>query len=254
MRKTLLSTHKNLEGIYQYLVGVINKASERETTGVNLVLDSEIKCSFTGDLIKRSPSEEGFLEILGSDWVRVFAYDRSAIDAFAIYLPSDGKIYLRKDEWCFSNFLHETLHSRSIFSKKDGPYRNLKFVYEGITELLTGWILKLEYNECFSEWSRIETCFLKTYERWIKMWNYFSWRIGIQGILDIYFDCNLTDPLISIIELAVEKGFEIQNIFSPYEPYANLESRFTNELSRVFGSDFDEYMSSDIMFLNPGNI
>jgi len=254
MRETLLSTHKNLEKIYQYLVGAINEASEKETTRVNPVLDSQIKCCFTGDLIKTSPSEEGVLDFPQSDWVRIFAYDRSATDAFAIYLPWDGKIYLRKDEWCLSNFLHETLHSRSIFSKKDGPHRNLKFVYEGITELLTGWILKSKYNECFSEWSSIETCFLKTYGRWIKMWNYFSWRIGIQRLLEIYLDCSLVDPLKSIIELADKKGFQIQNTFSPYEPYADLESRFTNELSGVFGSDFDEYMSSDVMVLKPGNI
>jgi len=254
MREALLSQHKNHEGVYEHLVAVINSASSRKTTMVNQVLTSELRCCYTSELIKSSPSKERVLEIPRDNWIRVFGYDRSVVDAFAIYSPSDGKICLQRDKWCLCNFVHETLHSRSILSKKDGPYRNLKFVYEGITELLTGWLLQDAFKECFSVWSKIETCFLKSYQRWVKMWNYFSWRIGIQRIINIYFDCNLTDPLQGLVQLAVDKGYNIQNVFSPYEPYVNLESRFTNELSTSFGADFDEYMSSDITFLEPGKI
>lgn len=254
VRKDLLSKHKNLEGIYEYLVDAIDRASSRETTRINPVLNKEVRCCYTGELIRDSPSEEDVLEIIRSNWIRVFGYDRSATRAFATYLPSDGKIYLQKDEWCLCNFVHETLHSRSILSKRNGPYRNLRFVYEGITELLTGWLLQSKFKKCFSVWSKIETCFLKSYMRWVKLWNYFSWKVGIQGIINIYFDHNLADPLQSLVKLAVQKGYSIQNIFSPYEQFANLESKFTNELSRSFGADFNEYMSSAIPFLEPGKV
>jgi hypothetical protein len=252
--KALITQHGNLEGVYEYLVGVINKATVRKTTMVNQVLSTELRCFYSNEFIKISPPEEDVLEIPEGDWIKIFGYDRSVLDAFAVYLPSDGKIYLRKDEWCLCNFVHETLHSRSVLSRKDGPYRNLKFAYEGITELLTGWLLHVEFPNCFSVWSKLETCFLKSYERWVKMWNYFSWKIGIQGMVDIYFDCNLTDPLQTLVELAVGKNYDIQNVFSSYEAYTDLESRCVNELSRSFGTDFDEYMSSDIRLLQPGKI
>jgi len=250
----LLFKHKNLEGVYEYLVTLLDRASSRQTTRANQVLKTELKSCYTDELIRRSPSEESVLEILGDDWIRIFGYNSSATDAFAVYLPLDGKIYLRKGEWCLCDFMHETLHSRSIFSKTDGPCYNLKFVYEGITELLNGWLLQLEFKKCFSVWSKIETCLLKPYLRWIKMWNYFSWKVGIQGMVNIYFDYKLKDPLQSLVELAVKKGYNIRNVFSAYELHANLESQFIDELSKSFGSDFDEFMSSDIQVLEPGKV
>jgi len=252
MRNFLLSQHKNLEGVYDFLVSTIDNSVRRKTIGVNPVLKHDIRCCYTGEVIRKSPSEEGVLKLSRGDWRRVFGRDR--LDYIAIYLPLDGKIYLQEDMWCLCNFVHETLHSRSILSKKNGPYPNLYFVYEGITELLTGWILQSEFKECFSSWTTIEICFLKIYLRWVKIWNYFSWKIGIKKIIDIYFDYSLTDPLEALVELAINKGYKIKNVFSPYDPNTDLESKFTDELSEVFGTDFDEYLASDIRLLEPGKI
>ena len=192
MRNFLLSLNKSLERVYECLVSIIDNTVRRKTIRVNPVLDCDIRCCYTREIIRRSSSEEYLLKISRGDWRRIFGGYRSG--APAIYLPSDGKIYLQEDEWCLCNFVHETLHSRSNLSKRDGPYRNLKFVYEGITELLTGWFLQSEFQECFSSWSTIETCFLKPYLRRAKIWNYFSWKIGIERIIDLYFDCGLKDP------------------------------------------------------------
>jgi hypothetical protein len=252
MRDFLLSQHKNLEGVYEYLVSTIDNTVGRKTTRANPLLECDIRCCYTGEVLRKSPSEEGVLKISHGNWSRVFG--RNRIDYLAIYLPFDGKIYLQEDMWCLCNFVHETLHSRSVLSKKNGPYPNLRFVYEGITELFTGWILQSEFKECFGSWSTIETCFLKPYLRWVKLWNYFSWKVGIKRIIDVYFDCSLTDPLEALVKLAIKKQYNIKNVFSPYDPNTDLESRFTNELSEVFGRDFDEYLASDIRLLEPGEI
>ena len=58
----------------------------------------------------------------------------------------------------------------------------------------------------------------------------------------------------SLVELGKKEGYRIKNVFFPYDPNANLESRFTDELSEVFGTDFDEYLASDIRLLEPGKI
>jgi len=252
MRTNLISKNRNLEGIYEHLVATIDNALKRETVRINPVLDHDICCCYTQEILRKSPSTESVLEISQNDWVKTFG--RSRMRDPAVYLPSDGKIYLQTYEWCLCNFTHETLHSRSILSKKNGPYVNLKFVCEGITELLTVWFLQIESKECFASWSNIETCFLKSYQTWVKMWNYFSSKIGIEGLIDLYFDCNCADPLHALINLAIKKGHKIHNVFSPYDSNTDLESKFWTELSDSFGTDFDEYMYSNIRFLEPGKV
>lgn len=251
-RDHLFFVCKDIEGILDYLVGVIDKSAQRNTTRVNEILECEVRSCHTGELVLKTSSTERIIELTRSDWRNVFGQNRLGV--VALYLPRDGKIYLHKDEWCLCNILHEILHSRSVFSKKNGPHINLKFVYEGITELLTGWILRSHFKECFESWSKTTTCFLKLYERWVKIWNYFSSKVGIEKIADIYFDTHHKEPLKNILQLAIKKGYNMKNVFTPYNPNINLESRFTNELSNAFGTDFDEYLASDLTFLNPGYV
>jgi len=252
MLKDPILQNKSFEEIFDSVVGMIDEASRRKTTQANPTLEHDLRCCQTSETLRKSYSDEHVTEIPHGDWTRIFGYSRYYYPS--LYWPLDGRIYLQKNRWCFSNLLHETLHSRSAFSKKNGPCLNLYFLYEGLTELITGWILQLKLNECFGSWSAMKTCFLRSYAKWAKMWNYFSWKMGIEEVIGIYLNCSLTDPFQALVSLGNAKGYTIKNVFRPYDSAANLESAFRNELSNAFGSDFDEYMHGQILLLEPGVI
>ena len=108
------------------------------------------------------------------------------------YHNESGKIFLVADKWCLSTLIHETLHSRSSFSKIP---ENFEFVTEGITEFLVGRILKNKLPNCFNEWCKLDACFSRGYVQYVKPWLFLSLKFDFTPIKDLYFDIKEEKPL-----------------------------------------------------------
>lgn len=78
----------------------------------------------------------------------------------ANYETNSGRIFLRQGIWCKSSLIHETLHGLSIFASEVDAGLQYDFINEGITELLTGYILWKKHPYCFESWRT------KKYPKW----------------------------------------------------------------------------------------
>ena len=71
------------------------------------------------------------------------------------YNPELGMIVLYGNNWCRKTLIHELLHAISAFTHVPGLQRiAMRVIYfnEGLTELLTGYILFTKYKECYNAW------------------------------------------------------------------------------------------------------
>ena len=109
----------------------------------------------------------------------------------SFYRPKCGKIFLKHDNWRLCNFIHESLHSVSSLSKESFVATNLEFVTEGLTELLTGYVIKSVFRKCYGYWRSIRPCFLVTYLDFVKIWFYLGTKIRFRKIVSVYLDANL---------------------------------------------------------------
>ncbi len=152
------------------------------------------------------------------------------------YHSSSGKIFLVEGKWCFSTFIHESLHSRSSLSTLPD---NFEFIYEGITEYLVGKILEYKFPGCFDEWCRINSCFSTAYIRYVKPWLYLDLKKLFEPIRDIYFDINDESPLEKIGTYLQEKlGGNFESIFNYENMSMDAFDNFIIMLENSFGSTF----------------
>jgi hypothetical protein len=118
---------------------------------------------------------------------------------------------------------------------------------EGITELLTGWILKARFADCYGTWQHLDDCcFLTPYERYVKPWFYLcSHVITIDQLLTLYLDNSLRSPIAALVKLLRQAGLsDFKNIFRV--PYAASFEMFLDELHDALGQDFADFQGSPI--------
>ncbi|MCX6821465.1 MAG: hypothetical protein NTW30_01670 [Candidatus Aenigmarchaeota archaeon] len=166
------------------------------------------------------------------------------------YHPRTGRIFLLEGEWCFSNLVHETLHSRSAFSKTDPPPENLAFVYDGLTELLVGLVLRRKILRCYNIWQIVNSCFLSPYAKFVRPWYYLTLKVDFKPIMSLYFDVKEDYPLEKLGKLLQDLlGKEFENIFLDYDPKERgLFDRFKDQLGRIFPIDFASFQDSQRRF------
>lgn len=168
------------------------------------------------------------------------------------YCPKTGKIFLIKSEWCYCNLIHEALHSRSTFSKTYPPPKNLEFVYEGITELLVGLVLKRRLPECYRIWQLVDSCFLEPYAKFVKPWMFLTFKTDFDPIIILYFNLQEKDPYVKLGKLLQEFcDASFENVFLDYNPWDySIFDRFLDELGELFPMDFAEFQRSPLVRVN----
>jgi hypothetical protein len=104
-------------------------------------------------------TEKGFYQIQGSQRV-VEIREPEIIVQFAqghsvggevrgLTRHQEGKIILNRGYWCVGTLIHEALHSVSVFGRREDLRRNCEPFIEGMTELLTGMVLKANHPDSF---------------------------------------------------------------------------------------------------------
>ena len=133
---------------------------------------------------------ELILEVEKIDLDRYTNQDNTGVKA--CYIPMDAKTYLVRNMWCIETIIHETLHSCSRFSKDILLMKYLNW-YEGLTELLTGYILFKEFSECYNNCFRSigHLCEI-TYTPYVKLWVGFCNFISLKNLISIYFPTEKT--------------------------------------------------------------
>jgi len=213
----------------------------------------------------KPPEEHAFYDPISSDELMILKASEDVrevrIDEFSkimgnpeegiagSYCTKTGKIFLIKNEWCISNLIHEALHSRSTFSKISPPPKNLEFIYEGITELLVGLVLKRGLPRCCAVWQSIDSCFLEPYKKFVKSWLFLSSRIDFSPITTLFFDVQESEPYVRLGQLLQEFcDARIESLFRNYDPWDyRIFDRFLDELGESFPMDFAEFQRAPLV-------
>ena len=232
----------NVQSKLQSTVDVIEKALHLKTVRAKVLHDCEIKDFVTSRPIMSMKASEEVIEVPIDEFSNVIGYyDESIVSS---YCTRTGRIFLVKGKWCFSNLIHEALHSRSVFSKEYPPPTNLKFISEGLTELLVGLVLMEKIPSCYEIW-HANKCFSSDYIPFIKPWYYLTFKMDFNPIISLFFDTKEKKPYDKLGRtLQKQLDRKIQNVFRNYKAYGKLLfANFLDELGVIFPIDFAQFQS-----------
>jgi hypothetical protein len=250
-KNALLKNHDGIAGIESTLTRILQKLSHMNLSPANVCRDSTIRNVYTKEIVRRSEATESILEIDPQYWLKI-QRDYEMRRILSYYHPESGKIVLKGGcNWCLCNVIHEILHSRSRFSRHPSPPWNAEFIVEGITELLTGWILMHEYPLCYKNWREIErSCFLKPYLPYVKLWLYLcTHRLAVPKIMGLYLDNTAPDPFQTLADLLCAEGLQGCGSVISNRNQVDID-QFGDELYEAFGSDFAEFRAANIRILD----
>ena len=244
----LFSDPKNCQSCLTEVVKLIEESTHVKTNRAKCLCDCVIPNVITSEPILELEESQEIIEIPYSVFMKIVRnFDYGIVGS---YHPRTGRIFLLEDEWCFSNLVHETLHSRSAFSKIEVPPKNLEFVYDGLTELLVGLVLRRKIPCCYSMWQFVNSCFLSPYEKYVRTWYYLTLKVDFKRIMSLYFNMKEDYPIQKLGELLqdlLDKEFE--NIFLGYDPKKRgLFDRFKDQLGKNFPMDFASFQNSQRRF------
>lgn len=161
----------------------------------------------------------------------------------------NGKIFLKEGNWCRKTLYHETLHGVSIFMVAN-VYRSVtqrhRFLSEGLTEFLTGYILFREYDECYRAWKTrtFEECKI-SYRNQVKLWCTFCNFIRLEEVIKLYFwdgTGNWNERYDQFLTAIHDAGYP--NFRDVLTLGDNSEILFTQECINNFGEDFQDILDS----------
>jgi hypothetical protein len=228
------------------VVEFIDESIHAKTSRAKSLSGCQIKDRTTSIPIMKLKSSQEIVEIPKEKFTRIIGYYEEEIAGS--YHPKTGRIFLVEGKWCFSNLIHESLHSRSVFSKRDPPPKNLEFVSEGLTELLVGIVLKRKIPVCYEKWRIVNSCFLSPYEKFVKPWYYIMCKSDLAPIISLYFNVeeqNQLEKLGKLLQQLISSQFE--NVFLNYDPTERkLFDRFLDQLGKIFPTDFAEFQGSPL--------
>lgn len=204
--------------------------------------DCEINNCITSRPIMNLTASQEVIEVPIDNFSKIIGcYDESI---FSSYCTKTGKIFLVKENWCFSHLIHEALHSRSVFSKEYPPITHLRFISEGLTELLVGLVLMKRIPKCYNIW-HMNRCFASDYISYVKPWYYLTFKIDFSPIVSLYFDVKEKNPyekIGKILQKQLDK--KIGQVFHNYKKYGKLLlANFRDELGVIFPRDFAQFLS-----------
>lgn len=142
-----------------------------------------------------------------SDWRGSYSYPMAVI-----FLHENGDM---KNSWCRTTFIHEILHSVSLYSRIWDAFPNIHsrhlLLVEGITESLTGYVLSKRHQDCYEEWKddQQERCLI-SYKQSVRLWCSFFQIVGIAELAAFYSSpkSNFTEPWNQLIQSINTKGFK----------------------------------------------
>ncbi len=168
-------------------------------------------------------------------------------DVTGFYDIEKGIIFLNQGKWCLNTLTHETLHSRSVFSRT--PFSaNIGFVLEGITELFVGLTFERTLSECNKEWQTIDECFHNDYEEYVKPWHYLQYKFDFLPIEQLYFNHRVRNPIKELGLILERNGCDgCASLFSSYSKNRTaFFEDFKDILGRTFSSEFADFMRTDL--------
>lgn len=200
-----------------------------------------------------SPPEELVFEIDAMDLFQHFGLPVPGLCGY--YIPSEGKTYLVKDTWCLETLIHETLHScsRPCLEPELSKYDEL---FDGLTELYTGYIIFKEFSECYTN------CFLPEgqlceigYPDYTKLWTTFCNFVSLKNTIQIYFPTEKIwdEEVDAFVERVKHLGFDkFKNPFAA----ASLASlkRFELICNNTFGDDYFTICKKRMLYSNFSNV
>jgi hypothetical protein len=240
--------HVDSEDIQSYqdkVVALIESAVNLKTTRVKQKNISEIFDPLTKTQLFKIEGNKEVIEVPSHIFLKILG--ECETDALGFYDMETGKIFLDREKWCFSTLIHETLHSRSVFSQSL-YHSNLEFVADGLTELFVGLILEKALSDCHKQWQTIDDCFHNYYEEKVQTWHYLTFKMSFEPIIRLYFDLSIKNPLKElgkILESTCKN--DCADLFANYNPQdRSFYKRFQALLNKAFPTEFTEFMSSDL--------
>lgn len=162
-------------------------------------------------------------------------------DVKGAYMMSDGKVYLVKNMWCIETVIHEILHSCSRFSTEPVLQKFLNW-YEGLTELLTGYIIFRELSDCYEKCFRpVGNLCQITYDPYVKLWVAFCNFVSIRTLIPIYFptENSLDQEISEWVERVNQLGFP--NFTNPIvKGGMSTDTKFKIICQKTFGNQFKQ--------------
>ena len=161
---------------------------------------------------------------------------------------NDGRIYLHKDNWCIKTIYHEMLHLCSRTSSQTSKVRIMtkkhRGLFEGLTELLAGYVLSKtywhSYHNCW-QGEGLDLCKM-TYYPQAALWATFCSRVPLSDTFGIYFQEGNKNwyELTKDFENKVQSsGFlDFSNPFDDSD--ISGEDRLTEECINMLGGDVFE--------------
>lgn len=135
------------------------------------------------------PATARIIQLSAGELLKIFT-DYSADEIGRLDgLYEHGKVFLNKGMWCVASIIHEALHACSLISlvgKENEPVRPL---YEGLTELYTGYILFKEFRNLYDFCWRGDTdviCQLRYYTT-TGVWGTFCHFVPMSETFRVYF-------------------------------------------------------------------
>ena len=200
-----------------------------------------------------SPAQELILEIEEMDLFQHLGLIIPSIRG--CYRAIEGKTYLVKGVWCFETLIHETLHACSRHSLEP-ELKKYDELFDGLTELYTGYILFREYQKCYTD------CFIPTgqqceitYRDYTKLWTAFCNFVSLKNTIEIYFPTrNIWDDEVDLFVARIkELGFD--KFINPFGR-AGLASitRFEIICNNTFGDDYFDICADRNRFTDFNNV
>jgi hypothetical protein len=140
------------------------------------------------------------------NWIGGYCYDSGAI------LLRENK---DSESYCRNTVIHETLHSVSLYSriwnKPLGIIERHRFLSEGLTECLAGYVLAKKYPECFDTYrlSLSDKCKI-SYRPTTKLFCSLAQVVGIQPLADFFLskEPSFVQPWNQLIKSINALGFK----------------------------------------------
>jgi hypothetical protein len=155
------------------------------------------------------------------------------------------QLLLVEGEWCVSTLVHETLHAVSSIQTLDEALQ-LRPLFEGLTECLTGYVLYKKYpyaySNCWKTDERVTWCRISDlYRPNCKRWGAFFHFMPVETISPIYFDSppNWTNMCSNFAAAVKAAGYiKFQDVLGNVLTSHVSDLTFWAECRRVFGKKF----------------
>lgn len=244
-KKKLSIKGEDVREYYDKVVGLIDSAFNINTVPTRLPIPCQVSDPLTKDVLLSIQDITQVIELDSKTFLRLL--EPSDGDVTAFYNIENGIIFLDKEKWCINTLTHETLHSRSVFTKK--PFStNLEFVIEGLTELFAGFTFQRTLTECYTDWQTIDQCFHNNYEEYVKPWHYLHYKFDFLSIEQLFFNQNIQDPLKQLGVILENNGCKgCVKLFSSYSKHRiSFFQDFKDLIGRSFTSEFADFMRTDL--------